>query len=128
MSDKGRVITRIRGVILGASVTLGVLLPCAVFAQSTEQPSAEPVASQNGKAADSMIFENPAHVQWRETIIHTPTPHEGCFRATFPNTAWEATACGAISVHTHPLPRKARPGEPQTTGNGHDYALVAGGL
>ena len=72
--------------------------------------------------------EETAHVQWRETMAHMETPRQGCFRATFPSTLWEEVSCRTPSIHTHPLPRRPKPGEPLTTGNGNDYALVAGGL
>jgi hypothetical protein len=69
-----------------------------------------------------------AHVQWRDTMIKMETPHVGCFQAAFPSTLWEEVPCHAPSIHAHPLPRRGKPGESLTTGNGNDYALVAGGL
>ena len=69
-----------------------------------------------------------AHAQWRESIINSETPGEGCFQATFPATQWEPAPCRAVSEHTHPIPRRSRSHEPQTTGDGNDYALVADGL
>lgn len=72
--------------------------------------------------------EEPAHARWREIMIGMDTPHEGCFQATFPSTLWETIPCRTLSEHAHPVPRRVNPGQPQTTGNGNDYALVAGGL
>jgi hypothetical protein len=69
-----------------------------------------------------------AHAQWRDSIIKTKTPSEGCFESTFPSTQWESVPCREVSLHAHPIPRQVRSGEPQTVGSGEDYALVASGL
>jgi hypothetical protein len=71
--------------------------------------------------------EELAHSQWRETIINIKTPSEGCFQATFPSTLWEQVLCSTARSHTHPFPRRAKAGQPQTIGNGNDYVLVSNG-
>lgn len=86
----------------------------------TANRSLAPAASQDS--------EEQAHAQWREGIVSTETPGEGCFQATFPSTNWEPAQCRAVGIHTHPIPRLANSRNSQTTGNGNDYALVAGGL
>lgn len=79
-----------------------------------------------GAAPDS---DEKAQAQWREGMINSETPGGGCFHASFPSTLWEAVPCRAVQSHTHPIPRLANSGEPQTTGNSNDYALVSpGGL
>jgi hypothetical protein len=68
-----------------------------------------------------------AHAQWRESMLRTETPGEGCFQAAFPAVRWVKAACHAVSGHTHPTPRVVGSPVPQTVGNGNDYALVAPG-
>jgi len=68
---------------------------------------------------------DPAHTQWRDTMIRMDTPHEGCFQATFPSTLWERVPCRTISKHAHPEHRRANSVQAQAAGNGNDYALVA---
>jgi hypothetical protein len=72
--------------------------------------------------------EEQAQAQWRETMINVETPQAGCYQATYPDIQWESASCGTVTEHAHPLPRHAKAGEPQTTGDGNDYALVAASL
>ena len=71
--------------------------------------------------------EEQAHAQWRESMLHTKTPGEGCFEAAFPATRWVTVPCHAVSYHTHPIPRVSESTAHQTVGNGDDYAIVAPG-
>jgi hypothetical protein len=63
--------------------------------------------------------------QWRDTMLRLATPHEGCFKASYPDTVWHATTCWTISQHDHPLARTLSGKQPETVGNGNDYTLSA---
>ena len=66
-----------------------------------------------------------AQAQWGASIIHSEAPGEGCYRATYPSKLWESVPCGTAGAKAHPIPRLTNTGQPETTGNGNDYALVA---
>ena len=55
--------------------------------------------------AASPASDDPAHVQWRENMLHKAAPGEGCFQASFPAVRWESAPCQAGTPRTHPLPR-----------------------
>jgi hypothetical protein len=62
---------------------------------------------------------------WREAIVQTEVPAEGCFHASYPSLTWEAVEC-AVAPDVLFLPRRG--GISQTVGNGNDYAAqVASG-
>ena len=65
------------------------------------------------------------HQAWRAAIEHTPVPQEGCFAATYPNTAWTRIQCKVAPKRPY-LPRNGHRG--YTVGNGNDYAAVVTGL
>ncbi len=66
-----------------------------------------------------------AHLAWRETIAHTPTPTEGCFAAAYPATTWHKVACKTAPAKPY-LPARGRRG--YTVGNGNDYSAVVGSI
>lgn len=72
-------------------------------------------------------FASPAEAQareaWRSTMHQIAPPEEGCFHASYPNTAWEPVACAPSPAYRSALP-KARNRE-QTVGNGYDYLAQA---
>jgi hypothetical protein len=61
---------------------------------------------------------------WRKTMVNTPRPKHGCFKAEYPSTTWEEVQCGRPSIHINP-----RKGQIKTNlvGNGADYAIQASG-
>src|ERR1700722_5740247 len=61
---------------------------------------------------------------WSTAIARTPTPHAGCFHATYPSTTWKEVACQTGPAVPF-IP--ATGGGAQTVGNGHDYAAVVSG-
>ncbi len=66
-----------------------------------------------------------AHEAWRGAISHTATPHEGCFKATYPSLKWRQTVCTTVP----PRPFVPRHGaKSRTVGNGNDYAAVSATL
>jgi hypothetical protein len=70
-----------------------------------------------------------AQLAWRSTISHTPTPHEGCFTATYPSTTWSTTAC-TTAPNVPYVPRHGMRGWVAGigAGNGNDYTAVSAGL
>jgi hypothetical protein len=62
---------------------------------------------------------------WRDTIVKTPVPKEGCFTASYPVATWHATSCG-VAPKIPLVPRGGRAAF--TVGNGDDYAAVVSGL
>lgn len=65
---------------------------------------------------------------WREAIMQTQVPAEGCYQVSFPSTVWEPVECKEAhpNLHPHPVFRDMVGG--QVTGNGHDYVAEAAGL
>jgi len=67
--------------------------------------------------------------EWRDSISHTATPGEGCYRASYPSRAWHAVACTAAPNRMYGplnLPRHGAAG--RTVGNGNDFAAVTSTL
>ena len=62
---------------------------------------------------------------WRTAIAQTPVPQEGCFKATYPSTAWTKVACKAAPARPY-VPRHGHQG--YTVGDGNDYSAVVGGI
>jgi len=98
-----RTLIRITAVaILGSAVSLPV-----VYAQADDSAEAQ------------------AQETWRENIVHTDVPDEGCFYASYPSTEWLKVEC--IEAPNVPfLPRRGAVGN--TVGNGDDYAVEVSGL
>jgi hypothetical protein len=64
---------------------------------------------------------------WREAIVHTEVPAEGCFQATYPSLTWTKTEC-TVAPNIPFAPRKGR-GITQTVGDGDDFAAeITSGL
>jgi hypothetical protein len=65
---------------------------------------------------------------WRDTIIKTPVPQEGCFTADYPVVAWKPIAC-IVAPNIPFVPRHAHhAGSGRTVGDGDDYSAVVTGL
>jgi hypothetical protein len=63
---------------------------------------------------------------WREAIVRTNVPAEGCFHASYPSLVWTKVEC-TIAPNIPYVPRRGAINE--TVGNGHDYAAeVTSGL
>jgi len=93
---------------IAAGVLSAVSLPLA-FAQ---KPADDPEA-RNQEA-------------WRQAIVQTAVPAEGCFHASYPSLTWNQTEC-TVAPNIPYAPRKGRMS--QTVGNGDDYAAeVSSGL
>jgi hypothetical protein len=63
---------------------------------------------------------------WREAIVETEVPAEGCFHASYPSLAWIQVEC-SVAPNVPYRPRSGRISE--TVGDGNDYAAeVSSGL
>jgi hypothetical protein len=77
-----------------------------------------------GQAANDAEARNQEN--WREAIVHTTVPAEGCFQASYPSLAWTRTEC-AVAPAIPYIPRRGAVS--QTVGNGNDYAAeITSGL
>jgi hypothetical protein len=77
-------------------------------------------AAQAGDNAEAQAQET-----WRESIVHTDVPEEGCFYASYPSTDWLKVEC--IEAPNIPfIPRRGGIGD--TVGNGADYVVEVSGL
>jgi hypothetical protein len=98
--------------LLIAAGAAGELLPC--LAPATQTAMAQ---TADARALDA----------WSKFIAQVPVPREGCFTASYPDTAWTETAC--VTVPPRPfLPRHAWFNWTGTVGNGNDYAAVVTGI
>jgi hypothetical protein len=82
------------------------------YSTASAAPSAEETEAQ-------------ARTSWRESIVRTQVPYEGCFHAAYPNKQWESVACG-VAPNRPFRPHKASDG--LTVGDGDDYAAEVTGL
>jgi hypothetical protein len=69
--------------------------------------------------------EAQARETWRESIVRTDVPDEGCFYASYPSNAWLKMACTEAPNHPF-IPRRGAISD--TVGNGADYAAKVSGL
>lgn len=66
-----------------------------------------------------------AQQSWREAIVRTDVPAEGCFYASYPSSSWTRVGCGVAPN----LPYPPRSGAVvQAVGDGVDYAVEISGL
>jgi hypothetical protein len=69
-----------------------------------------------------------ARANWRAIMAHNTESAEGCFQASFPSIVWERVDCKEAHPRVHPVFHKPTNGEPDLTGNGHDFVAKAAGL
>lgn len=77
-------------------------------------------AAPSGDAAEAQAQES-----WRESIVRTEVPGEGCFYASYPSAKWLKIECTEAPVRPF-IPRRGAVGD--TVGNGVDYAAQVSGL
>jgi hypothetical protein len=70
-------------------------------------------------ASASPDIEAQFHAAWRHNMQHIAAPAAGCYHASYPSTVWSKVNCVKAPNRLY-LPRH-KP-EPQTVGNGNDYA------
>jgi len=81
-----------------------------------------PVAFAAPAGADA---EAQAQETWRENIVRTPVPAEGCFHASYPSTEWVKVDCTEAPERPF-LPRSGA--RSNTVGDGNDYVAEVSGL
>ena len=97
---RGCVTVRVSIVI--ASLLSGLLLFCAisptVMAQTPTKPARAPelqkplplqMTTHSRPVVNAQVREN-----WRKSMVKTPRPKHGCFKAEYPSTAWKEVQCG----------------------------------
>ncbi len=116
---------RVLRAVAVASLPGTVLLTAAQAAPPSAEAASAEAASAAAPSAASPSADAQLREAWRTAIAQAPKPQEGCFKATYPSTAWTEVAC-----HTAPqrpyLPRHGHRG--YTVGNGNDYAAVVTSL
>ncbi len=87
------------------------------------------VASESAFGANGP--NGPSAATWQEAIANLPLPGEGCFTASYPALAWQATRCKvAPEVPMEPAGNLSAPNTPlavKPVGNGNDYSAVVTG-
>lgn len=78
------------------------------------------MGSAHAAAPDAQLQDN-----WRAALVQTPTPHAGCFRASYPRVTWHEVACKTAPTRLY-LPRTGSHG--RTVGNGTDYLAQTSGI
>lgn len=68
------------------------------------------------------------HKSWRDLMASIPTPDEGCFHVSYPDTVWEKEDCKTNPGRAHPVRRRPADDEEEIVGNGNDYVAYAKGL
>ena len=106
MHDSRRIVTSIT-ILTGSLLVVTLLISTKVWAQAPAQ-----------------VAHQPTRAEWRRSMVKTPT-ESGCFKASYPNTAWEGVACSPAA----PVPYIMAHGTaPATVGNGTDsLATVTSG-
>jgi hypothetical protein len=69
--------------------------------------------------------EAQARETWRESMVRTDVPDEGCFHASYPSTEWQKVECTAAPNRPF-LPHRGAIGF--TVGDGNDYVVEVSGL
>jgi len=117
-SSMRKPVVRFPGIIVIASLFCG-LLPLGASAQpaSTQPAPAPPPQGTPQPPASSPKA-------WSSTMSRTPVPTKGCFKSTYPSTAWQTAPCGTAPPHPYPPASGPRS---ETVGNGNDFAAQVSG-
>ncbi|MGO9268318.1 MAG: hypothetical protein ACLQBA_26100, partial [Candidatus Binataceae bacterium] len=103
-------------IVIVASLLSGLLSSRATWAQLPPPP-----ATAQPSPAQSMSQE-----AWRASMSRAPMPQKGCFKATYPNTAWQQVPCTTAPPAPYPPARGPRS---DNVGNGNDFsAQVTGSI
>lgn len=119
-----------RGWMLASMVVrVSVIAQLALFcdlslAQSTPSRPVRTVAGKPTVANNAAAEVMAAQREWHMSLLNTPVPKEGCFRAEYPKLAWSEVPC----VKPPSIPMPPRHGAlPDTVGNGYDYSARTSG-
>jgi hypothetical protein len=118
----------------GAAVTLLMAGALEVRADSDDSSSAQVPARASIQPAElTPISTQPVGITepatsasdrkaWATTMHHTPAPREGCFKASYPSTQWQAVPCAPPPGWRSVPPRKLN-----LRGGGHEEVGGTGG-
>lgn len=104
---RGRV-TSAFGILFVVGLLSGLLLSGAIAAEPASPVAKEP-------ALPAAVAKEPTAAEleaWRQKIMSTPQPKQGCFTAVYPDAQWRETACATPS-HTPYFPRHSGGNPPQ---------------
>ena len=68
-----------------------------------------------------------AHEMWKNLVLQTPAPAEGCYHTSYPNVVWQKDQCFQSPHRYLAPPRRNAAGKWQTVGNGNDDVLDVSG-
>lgn len=107
---------------------LAAMIATPAWTASLRDAAVSPGDRTAATGTDAPDAETAALHHWQALLAQNPAQEEGCFRASYPSSAWEKVDCGIGRQHAHPVHRKPADGAAEVTGNGHDYVAEATGL
>ena len=120
---RGRLTTLLAVMLAGMTLLFG-LLGSATAAEPETSP-------ETPRSTESAIPRTPEHHKptpeqledWRQSIVKTPQPNAGCFRAEYPDKEWRSVPCKKPPNKLY-LPKTLV----QQVGNGPDFSATVTGL
>jgi hypothetical protein len=107
-----------------------LFLAASLMLIATPSPC-RPAPGQEGKQEESPAAKAQAAEReaWRKSMVRTPLPKNGCFKASFPNKAWQEVRCLPPSPYPNrPKQRGGLKPGPNTVGAGNgDWSAVSAG-
>ncbi len=89
--------------VMGLAGVFCALSPSLSALAQTSTPDASPTPSTN-----LSVEERAARQVWRSNLIRKPTPRQGCFHLTYPNTEWEEVPCRIAPNVPYPMKDRLR--------------------
>ena len=86
------------------------------LAAETEKPAVESKPPPAEEATEEQREE------WRERMLKTPKPENGCYSATYPDTTWHEVPCGKPNGKLYPPKAGAITRPDQVGGSGPDFS------
>ena len=105
------------------AVCFALLGPAVATARAQENTQQKPTPD----ATQTTAYQQATKVEresWRQTILHTPLPKEGCFFATYPETQWREMPCKPPSTKLYPPKRPGMIRVQTVGGAGPDFSAI----
>ncbi len=83
--------------LLIASLLMGILSSCT--APGTQPVTKIPPNVQSPAPISATIESTPDPEIWRQTMLDTPLPKNGCFQVTYPGVNWQEVQCTAAPAY-----------------------------